>query len=189
MTIQTNRGWYEFEPADWLVARELWVEEAVRVVLSSPIDHVPVPTYGLIVPTKGEVLFVNKVDVARELGLRLGKELEPLAYAELLAEFYSVPDIDGPVVYAPAVSESTRSGWLVREVSQILEKFPFLDPALMEPPSVHTTTEHTELAFNSCHYHEAFRGSVDVLRWKVFGGPAGEVRWVRDYAAKCVSRP
>jgi hypothetical protein len=189
MSIETNWGSYEFRVNHWLISREAWVAEAVRVVLSSPIDHVPAPTYGLIVPTEGEVLLVNDVATARELGRRLGKDLDPLAYAELLAEFYSVPDIEGPIVEAIAVSEFTQSGWLIENVDQILAKFPFLDPTPLQAPVVHRSGEAVEVIFQSCHYHQAFRGSVDVLKWIVTGGPGEEVGWLRDYVAKCVSRP
>nr|MDT0659349.1 hypothetical protein [Micromonospora sp. DSM 115978] len=190
MTIQTNWGSYGFRTADWLISLAPWVADAVRVVLSAPmIDHAPAPTYGLIVSTEGEVLLVNEVAAAREMGRRLGEDLDPLAYAELLAEFYSVPDIEGPVVDAIAVSEFTKSGWLVREVDQIIAKFPFLDPTSLRPPAVRRSGREVEVTFQSCHYHQAFRGSVDVLRWSVTGGPGADVRWLREYLVKSVSRP
>ncbi|MDG4831669.1 hypothetical protein O7627_20520 [Solwaraspora sp. WMMD1047] len=189
MTIETNWGSYYFRTQDWLIAQEAWVADAVRVVLSSYSECVPAPTYGLIVPTEGEVVPINSTAAAHELGRRLGESLDPLAYAELLAEFYSVPDIEGPVVDAVAVSEFTKSGWLVRDVDQILAEFPFLDPATLYPPAVRQSADRVEMSFTSCHYHQAFLGSADVLEWTVSGSPDGDVRWQRGYAARCVSRP
>ncbi|MGW4460876.1 hypothetical protein [Micromonospora sp. NPDC004704] len=189
VAIKTNRGWYDAQPADWLIAREPWVDQAFRLVLDDAVEDAASRTFGLILQRDGGVLHVNDQATMRGLGSRLGDDLDPLAYAELLAEFYSGPDIDRPVVAAQAASAFTKAGWLVHSVDQILAEFPFLDPELLSPPSVRQVAGRVEITFHSCHYHLDVKGEVDVLRWNVAGGPGHEVGWLREYVARDVSRP
>jgi hypothetical protein len=111
-TVGTNWGWYDIEPVGWLIGRQSWVDKAVRVIRSAPIEGVMLDSYGLVLNHDGSVLHVNDLVAMRDLGRRLGGDLNPLAYAELLAEFYSDPKIDGSTVSAPPEQQSTCIGGL-----------------------------------------------------------------------------
>ncbi|MFI6761337.1 hypothetical protein ACIBF5_19590 [Micromonospora sp. NPDC050417] len=191
VAIKTNWGWYDAEPANWLVAREAWVEQAVRLVMDASIEDVPLSTFGLLLRHDREVLYLNDQATMRGLGGRMGDDLDPIAYAELLAEFYSGPDIDRPVVAADTVSDFTRPGWLVQDVDATLQEHPHLESAGLAPPRVTQTAQRVELSFHSCRYYldsVGIKGSFDVLRWTVTGGAGQEVSWRREYVVKGVKR-
>ncbi|MDG4831668.1 hypothetical protein O7627_20515 [Solwaraspora sp. WMMD1047] len=185
ITVGTNWGWYDIEPVGWLIARESWVDEAVRVIRSTPIEDVMLESYGLVLNRDGSVLYVNDLAAMRDLGRRLGGDLNPLAYAELLAEFYSGAKIDGPIVSAPTVSERTPSGWLVCDVAATLANHPQLAPVEPKPPRV-----TDELSFDSCHYYfnpAGIGSAIDVRRWLVSGAEDEGVSWRRERLAGRVS--
>jgi hypothetical protein len=177
---------YQARPADWAIGREPWVDEAVRVVADRFVDNFAI-TYGLLFPRDGEPLLLNDVTVMRDLGRLLGERLDPLAYAELLAELYSGRSIDGPVVLPFGATEQVRAGELVRGVDEFARAYPFVDPGLVAAPSVRAEGGQTTVDFHSVHYYvtEA-SGAVDVLRWTVTGGGGAVGAWSRRYVAQRV---
>jgi hypothetical protein len=190
VAFRTSHGVYDARPVDWLIAGEPWVDRVLRVVLDMEIDHVPVDTYGLLFDREGNALLLSEVATMRALGRRLGEDVDPLAYAELLAELYSGRDIAGPVVAAPAVTESSRAGWLVRDVGEVLAKYPWIEASSLALPVVRRVEGGVELEFDSCHYFfDGAVGAVDVLRWTVVGGPKQEVSWSRRYVVERLERP
>jgi hypothetical protein len=166
------------------------VPGAYRVVDEPPISRSVAFAMGLLFDAGGEVLYLNDVAVARTLGRRLGDDLHPLAYAELLAEFYSVPDIDRPVVEAAAPSRSSRAGWLVDDVAAAVERFPWVDPSLFIPPVVRRSSTDVTVEFISCHQRpHSMPAAVDVLQWMVAGGPGRDPSWYRNHLAMNVEMP
>jgi hypothetical protein len=181
ITVGTNWGWYDIEAVGWLVGREPWVDEAVRIIRSTPIEDVMLESYGLVLNHDGSVLYVNDLAAMRDLGRRVGGDLNPLAYAELLAEFYSGPKIDGPIVSAPTVSERTPSGWLVHDVAGTVADHPQLAPVELRPPRV-----TDELSFDFCHYYFSPVGigaAIGVRRWIVSDDEGEGLSWRRECLA------
>lgn len=176
---------FEARPSDWLIGRESWVEDAVRVVASVAFMENFAYTYALIFAHGGEVLFLNDVATMRELGRRLDVDLSPLAYAELLSELYSVEQIDGPVVRPYAATELHRAGELIRDVDAFVSDYPWVDAKLVAPPMVRREAgEVVVVVFFSYHYYLTGLRALDVLRWRVTGGGGHPVRWVREYVAE-----
>jgi hypothetical protein len=196
--VRTRRATYRAQRADWLVTRMAWmpgvVRDAVRVIAREGIGDTVVWTYGLIFERHHQsenTLFLNDVTgLWTLLGRWLGVGLDPLAFAELVAEFYSGPDIAGPVVAAPAVSTSTTAGGLIRDVSAFVSDHPSVDPALIAAPTVREQDGAVEMEF--CSYHRYPSGSttaVDVLSWRVVGAAGKDVTWMREYVARRLEHP
>jgi hypothetical protein len=181
--------WYEVMPAEWLLAGEAWVRAALRVVERVPSPGQPARTVGFVFDRAGGLLHLNDVAAVRALGRRLGTDLDPLAYAEILAEFYSVPEIDRPVVTAWAPGPSGRAGWLVRDVAAAAAKIPWVDPALLTPPVVRPSGDGIAVEFVSWHQTFGIPLSVDVLHWTVNDGRGQEPSWSRRYLALGVEMP
>ncbi|MDT5028750.1 MAG: hypothetical protein QOE61_5176 [Micromonosporaceae bacterium] len=180
---------YQASSADWVIAREPWVEDAVRVVADGSAKNF-VFTYGLVFDHSGGVLFLNDVATMRELGSRLGDGLDPLGYAELLGELYSGRNIDGPVVLAAAATEFFRAGGLIRDVDGFLADYPFVDASLLSAPAVRRTADEVAVEFCSYHYYLVeTTGAVDILKWTVVGGGEREGSWSRRYVAERLERP
>ncbi|MBO4208939.1 hypothetical protein [Micromonospora echinofusca] len=184
VVLYAGRTRHEVVAADWLVTQAAWVDGAVRVVAGSGAENYTF-SYGLIFPVTGDALFLNDVSTMRELGGRVGTDLAPVAYAELLAELYSDGDVSGPRVLASSATELHRSGELVREPAATAGAYPALDPALLAAPTVEVTDGRTVLRFDSCHYliTEA-GGALDVLRWEVRAGGGEPADWSRRYLAR-----
>jgi hypothetical protein len=191
MTVRTNWGSYGIQHSDWLIAQEDWVEEAVWAVMRIPVEDVMLETYGMLLRRDESVLCVNDLAAMRDLGRRLVDGLNPMAYAELLGEFYSGPKIDGPVVSAPTVSELARSGWFIDDVANAVATHPQLGAIALEPPQLSRAGGRVEFGFDSCHHyldHFGLGAAIDVLRWKVTVDESREVSWRREYVAKRVTR-
>jgi hypothetical protein len=171
---------YEAQPADWLIRDAPWVDEAVRVVVASSMNNFS-KTYGLIFPRQGDVLFLNRPAVMRDLGRALHSGLDPMAYAELLGELYSGDDIDDELVYAFSATEAHRPGALVRDVAEFLGEYPGVDPSLVAEPSVHREASGLVLEFVTYRYYlMEIAAGVDVYRW-VVTAPAGQsATWDRS---------
>jgi hypothetical protein len=167
-------------PADWLVARAPWVEAAVRVVGDAGFDDGDVVVHGVLLTPDGTLL-LNDVATMRELGRRLGGDLDPLAYAELLAELYSGPRLDEDRVVPFAPSEAHRAGELVRDPGQLR----WVDHALLSPPAVRTRPDGIELTFCSLRaWFLTLTPVVDVLHWTVTGGRDRPASWSRRTLAE-----
>ncbi|WP_147434641.1 hypothetical protein [Micromonospora musae] len=189
VTVRSSRYRYAARPADWAVADEGWVSEAVRVVASGQPIYV---THGLLLPVDGESLHLNRPEVMAELGRRVGAGLSPLAYAELFGELYSVQDIDGPVVYSFGATESARAGWLVREADHFARVLVVPDaPAVAPPVFEQGPGSEWTLTFFSHNYYfvSEMMTAVDVYAWTVTGGPNRAATWERKTIADRVLIP
>jgi hypothetical protein len=188
VTFRSDRFGYEARPADWLVGGAPWVEEAVRVVADGDIDNF-VFTYGLLFERGGRTLFLNDVATMRELGRRLGADLDPLAYAQLLAELYSGRASDRPTVLPAATTEAHRAGVLVRDLDELAAQYPWVDTAPLAVPAVQRTDSGVRLEFCSVRYFlTETSGAVDVLQWTVLGGGGQPASWSRRYLAEGLER-
>lgn len=180
---------YRARPADWLIAEAPWVDAAVRVVGDRLMDNFAI-TYGLLF-TGDETLFLNDPATMRELGRRLGGDLDPIAYAELLAELYSGRRVDGQTVRPFSATGSHRAGVLVRDPAQFAAEYEWVDPGLVSAPAVRAGAGGgAELEFCSVRYFlTETKSAVDVLQWTVVGGGDRPASWSRHYLAERVERP
>ncbi len=186
--FSTNRFSYNVQPATWQLARAPWVEVALRVVADGHMNNYAI-TYGLVYDRAGHELFLNDPDVMWGLGRRLGDDLDPLAYAEVLSELYSGTKIADSPVLAFGASGLHRAGELVLDVAEFAQRYPFVDPSLVAPPQVRPAGPGVVLDFQSCHYYlSGDTSAVDILQWTVIGGGGREVTWSRDYVAQRVQR-
>lgn len=180
--LHTPRFRYEIRPAGWSVAAAPWVRDAVRVLAGGGMtDHVP--TFGLLCPTDGDALFLNDVEVMRRLGRRLGDDLDPVAYAELLAELhYPREQRDKPVVVP------SSPGRLIRDPRAFLDRYPFVDPALPRAPEAGDDGRGgTVITFQSfLRYLRVEVGTaIDVYGFTVTAPRGGPATWsVADLALR-----
>jgi hypothetical protein len=182
--------WYDVKPGEWLFARESWVQAAFRVVEGVPSPGQPARTVGLVFERGGGLLHLNDVAVVRALGRRLGHTLDPLAYAEILAEFHSDIETDRPVVTAWAPGLTSRAGWLVTDPEVMATKFPWVDRALFAPPEVHRSGDELTIDFVSCHQAVGWMPpAVSVVRWAVIGAPDRDPLWTPAYLGKRIEMP
>jgi hypothetical protein len=145
--------------------------------------------YGLLFERGGEVRYLNDVVTMRELGRRLGADLDPLAYAELLGELYSGPPCDEPTVMPFSATELHRSGGLIHDVDAFVAEYPFVARALVSAPVVHRTAGEATVEFWSYRYYlTETSGAVDILQWTVVGGGNRETTWARRYVARRLER-
>jgi hypothetical protein len=187
--VKTDWTWYQILPADWRISRAPWTTTALRVTEDPPIPAGLASTYGLLRERGGDVSCLNEVRFVRDLGRRIGQDLDPLAYAEILAEFYSSPDIDGPIVRATAPSRSSRAGWLVGPTLAI-EEYEWIDRALLKPPVVERVGTTLTIDFTSIHHRgHSMPPAVDVLRWLVTAERGREPTWSRTYLAQELEMP
>ncbi|MFD0747621.1 hypothetical protein ACFQ1L_41850 [Phytohabitans flavus] len=188
LTFTVGDYGYEARPADWLIGQAAWVDAAVRVVADRFMDNFAI-TYGLLF-TGDQDLFLNDPAAIRELGRGLGAEVDPLAYAEVLAELYSGEHIDRSTVLPFSATGGHRAGALVRDRAQFAAEYEWVDPALVSAPAVRGDGGGVELEFCSVHYFlTETKSAVDVLQWTVVGGGGRPASWVRRYLARGVERP
>lgn len=189
LLVLTRYAWYQAAPAPWRLADNAWTAAAVRVVETMPVDCSPAFIHGLVLTRAGESLYLNEVATMRRLGRGLGAEVDPIAYADVLAELYSGRDISGPVVTASAPGPAGRAGWFVGDVAAVAAEFPYVDRRYLTPPVVRRA-EVTTVEFVSCHEDtRTFPLAVDVLGWSVSGGGAQEASWTRSYVAEGLEAP
>lgn len=178
---------YQAQPADWLISQAPWVDAAVRIVADRFMDNFAI-TYGLLFAGDDE-LFLNQPATIRELGRRLGGDVDPIAYAELLAELYSGPRIDEQTVLPFAATGAHRAGVLVRDPAQFAAEYEWVDPTLVAAPVVRPAATGVELEFCSVRYFlTETKSAVDVLQWTVVGGGGRPASWSRRYLAERVER-
>jgi hypothetical protein len=188
LTFWVDDWEYEARAADWLIGQAPWVDAAVRVVADRFMDNWAF-TYGLLF-VGDQDLFLNDTATMRELGRRLGSDLDPLAYAEVLAELYSGEHIDRPTVRPFAATESHRAGVLVRDPAQFAAEYHWVDPALVSAPVVRAADGGVEMVFCSVRYFLLeVKSAVDVLQWTVVGGGGRPASWSRRYLAEGAERP
>ncbi|GIH16556.1 hypothetical protein Raf01_47280 [Rugosimonospora africana] len=182
VTLRTARLSYEIRPAPWSVAAAPWVRDAVRVLADSG-NASYLPTFGLLLLSDGDVVFLNDVAAMRQLGRRLGDGLDPVAYAELLAELhYSRGQRDEPV------ARPSAPGRLIRDPRAFLDRYPFVDPALPRAPEAGDDGRGgTVITFQSfIRYLRVEVGTaIDVYGFTVTAPRGGPATWsVRDEALR-----
>ncbi|MEU1751843.1 hypothetical protein ABZ436_04150 [Micromonospora matsumotoense] len=186
--VETARMSYEARPADWAVAQESWVDEVIEVVGT---NGAMTTTFGLLFPHSGDSLVLNSPATMAALGRRVGVDLDPVAYAELLAVLYSGATIDGPLGYAFSATPSFPAGWLVREADHFTAVLSVPDAPAVTPPTFGRAADGdwTLRFFSHNYYLLEIRSAVDVHRWTVTGGPGRAASWDRETIAARVARP
>lgn len=182
--ISTQHHRFDPRPADWAVAEEDWVADALRVVA----EHDPIfTTHGLLLPVEGEPLHLNRPEVMAGLGRRVGTGLSPLAYAELFGELYSW-SIDGPVVHPFGATQWARPGSLVREADHFARVTVVPDAPPVAPPTFEQGPDgRWTLRFFAHNYVLLeIRSAVDIYEWTVTGGPDRDATWERQTIAERV---
>lgn len=188
VVFYAGRFRYEARAAPWRIAAQPWVEAAVRVVADGQAKGFVIE-YGLLFEVGDRVLNLNDVATMRELGRRLDDDLDPLAYAEVLAELYSGPRIDAATVLPFAATELHRAGSLIGDVDEFAREYPFVDATGIAAPTVRRQADQVAIDFYSCHYYlTESSGAVDILQWTVVGGAGRDVSWSRRYVAQRVER-
>jgi hypothetical protein len=183
VSLRTRPSLYTAAPADWRVGAQTWVAAAVRIVASSLANTLV--TYGLVFEQTGAVGFLNDVATMRALGGRVGADLDPLAYAELLAELYSGRHIDGPVVSPSNATPLHPAGELIDDVGEFLIRYPFARPSLVETPTVWWDRDRIHLRFCSGHAElVGGRIALDILQWTVTAGAGQDATWNRQYVVE-----
>ena len=189
VVFHTARFGFLARSAEWRLAGAPWVDTAVRVVADGYVENCAI-TYGFVFERGGRVLYLNDRATMRDLGRRVGDDLEPLAYAELVAELYSGSQIDGPTVIPFAATEAHPAGALIWDVDEFLAEYPFVAAALVWTPTVHSAQKQTTVEFCSYHYYITETvGALDILKWTIVGGHGNEVAWSRRYVAQRLERP
>jgi hypothetical protein len=182
--VETRRFFYEAVPAPWRIGAEPWVAAAVRIVADAGMKNAAI-THGMVFDRAGATSYLNDVATMRALGRRVDNDLDPLAYAELLAELYSVRLIDQAVVFAGAATALHRSGELIVDAAALVADYPFVDPSLVKAPAIHRDGERIRLDFFSCHYYLLeVSSALDILQWTVLAGAGQDATWVRQYVVE-----
>jgi hypothetical protein len=146
--------------------------------------------YGFLFGRDGGEWFLNDGEVVRELGRRLGDDLDPVGYAEVLGEFYSAGDIDRKVVEPVSITPWTPAGELVTDVAAFTERYPYADPGLVAPPKVRASDGEVSIDFYSYRHHLSdYNAAVDVLKWTVVGGGGRPASWSRTYVMERLTEP
>lgn len=185
LVVQTHRYQYRAEPADWSIAAETWVDYAVRVLAEG--DRVDVvPTFGLLFPqsnaARDDVIFLNDVASMAALGRRLNDSLEPIAYAELLAELHFPNGREPQPVSRPSVP-----GELIRDSSTFLSRNPFVDPTVLAArPTASRSNDGTTINFQSyVRYLLAdFGSALNIYDWTVSAPRDQDATWRCTMAAE-----
>jgi hypothetical protein len=182
--VETRRFYYKGVPAPWRISAEPWVAGAVRIVADAGMKNVAI-THGLVFDRTGAAGYLNDVATMRALGRRVGYDLDPLAYAELLAELYSVRQIDQAVVLPNAATPLHRAGELITDAAALMADYPFVDPSLVTAPAVHRDGDRIRLDFYSCHYYLLeVSAALDILQWTVIAGAGQDATWARRYVVE-----
>ena len=185
VTLQTRRFAYEARPAEWSIASEPWVADAVRVLADSG-DASFMPTFGLLFTTDDDVLFLNSVETMQQVGQQLSNGLDPLAYAEVLAELHYPMAAEDRSVARPSTP-----GYLIRDPQAFTDQFPFVDPELPRSPQVNGDASEWMIAFRSyIRYLVVDYGSaLDIYDWTVTAARGEPATWSCTYAARRLEIP
>ncbi|HEY7225067.1 MAG TPA: hypothetical protein VH561_15955 [Micromonosporaceae bacterium] len=182
LTITKETG--QAKPATWLIGQAAWVAYAIRAVEDEPTVSNMSVTHGLVVTRDGQVLYLNQVATMRALGARVGVDLDPIAYAEVLAELYSASLGDGEKAFPTSATPEFRSGELIDDVARFHATYDFVDPGLVAPPRTQRAGNGIVLDFFSCHYFVTPLRTIDIIRWSVTCKPGEPAVWQRDYVVK-----
>ena len=184
VTVQTRRFHYQIRPATWSIASEPWVADALRVLADSGRSDY-LPTFGLLFARGADAIFLNDVAAMGELGSRLGEGLDPIAYAELLAELhYPLHQRDEPVV------RPSSPGYLIRDPQKFLDQYPTLDATLPRPPTVRDDGGQRVIGFRSyVRYLLDYGSAIDVYDWRVTAPHGRPATWSHEAVAQRLELP
>ncbi|MDI1461653.1 hypothetical protein QEZ54_11775 [Catellatospora sp. KI3] len=190
LRLDTRRGGMRARSAPWLIAQSDCVTDAVRIHLSGDLPGSD-QAYGYVWLDDGRVVLLNEVAQFRELGRRLLRGLDPLAYAEILAELYSGRDISGPVVAPVFMPGAGQAGFFIRDARQFHAEHPYLPAGLVSSPDVqpyHTRAgHHLRMSFFAYELHMyELTTTISVYAWQletVVGAPPA---WTRTTVASMV---
>jgi hypothetical protein len=190
--LVTNVRRYRARPATWAIARAEGVEEAVRVYAVGELPNSDL-TFGFLRLTGGRVCFLNSVADMADLGRALPGGpgvIDPLAYAEVLSELYTHPDISGPVVYPFSAPFAQQSGFLVRDPAAFLDAHPGVDAPAVAAPAVSRVGDAVDLRFSAYSYVLLEYGvGVSVFSWWVRATAAAPATWERTTVVDLLPLP
>jgi hypothetical protein len=183
--VGTARGDYHVTPADWLVAAKPWVTAALRVSFQTYLDCAPgVGHAGLLVEDGATVHPLNDPAALSRLGARVGRDLSPLAYAELLAEFHTSDAEPRPARLIQ------HPGELIRDVDAFRAAEPGAAAVPLNPPRVGRTARGRMLHFYSyCRAATDRVSAIDIAQWAVVLEDGCPANWERHLTAPRVERP
>jgi hypothetical protein len=153
--IRTDQGRYQAFGTNWLIRDDPAIDDVVLVV-TEPGMHFVV-CYGILLSRDGTAYFLNDPGTLREFGRYLGRGLDPVAFAELLAALHSYPSEEGSVTYPPDIGE------LIADVR----------------PEVRQDGTTTVIEFQSTVRRVVeYEGvAIDTLEWRVEAEPGEPARW------------
>jgi hypothetical protein len=153
--IRTDQGRYSVFGTNWLIRDDPAIDDAVLVVTEPGIHHVV--CYGILLAHDGTGYLLNDPATLREFGRYLGRGLDPVAFAQLLAALHSYPSEDGSVTYPPDLGD------LIADA----------------PPQVRQDGATTVIEFRSTvrrvvEYEDV---AIDTLAWQVEAEAGEPARW------------
>ncbi|SDT32221.1 hypothetical protein [Actinoplanes derwentensis] len=155
--------------ADWWIGDTPGVEAAIRIRRDTWTYNAN-PVYGVLLVDGGMWLLNERVTMD-DLGRRLGDDVDPFAYAEVLAEFWSGETADGPVSSACAADFAWPAGEL------------FLDSGVYPDPVVDRDGDQLVIDFFSGRgfipRHTA--AGYHVYRWRITARPGRRPKWEREH--------
>ncbi|MEU4626573.1 hypothetical protein AB0G04_42150 [Actinoplanes sp. NPDC023801] len=150
--------------AAWRIGNAVRLREDTAILNSDPV-------HGVLFTAGGAMRLLNERATMDDLGRRLGDDLDPLAYAEVVAELFSGDDPGGPVVKAFAAD----AGWPAGEL--------FTGSKVYPDPVVQRAGDRVRIHFFSGrgHIRHHAGGGHHVYRWRITGAPGEIPEWEREY--------
>jgi hypothetical protein len=191
LSFTTQYYWYRARPATWAIASAAPVAEVVRVVAEAEESHQGDRTYGLLwLRDQADVVLLNEGRAMRELGRLVGRGIDPMAYAEVLAELYSGADVDYPVVAALSAPSQEQAGWLITDVPALLAQYPFIPADALGEPRVSVAGDVVTMRFWSHDYVLLeYESAINVREWQVVTRPDQPAEWTRTTTAELLIVP
>jgi hypothetical protein len=188
--LSTSRHTYLAGPAPWAIAAAPAVTGALRVLRPAHLDGADRVFGFLWLRERPEPILLNDARAVRELGRLVGHGIPPLAYAEVLAEFYSGHDADSPVVATFCAPSRQRAGLLVSDVAALRARYPLIPSGALQAPRVSISGDEVTLRFCS-HDHVLLDSgpAINVRQWQVVTHPDRPARWQRTTVAELVKEP
>ncbi len=181
LVVRTPVYRYRAKPANWLIAREPWVRAAIRVIAESDRGDL-IPIFGLLfTDDRDDATYLNDVEAFADLGRRLSSGMDPLAYAELLAELHFPSGTGSSPVSHPMVA-----GQLIRDSGTFLAKHQYVDPSVVAAgPTVSHAGGRMTIAFQSYvrYLLPDFGSALTIFDWIVSAPDRGPATWASTVAA------